>query len=129
MKTLIINSKKRNEFIDITALVEKEVQESGLRQGSCLVYCPHTTAAITINESADPAVCRDIINHLNKIVPVDPGFLHSEGNSDSHIKSSLLGASEEIIIEKGRLALGVWQALYFCEFDGPRSRKIYIKIT
>lgn len=129
MKTITLTSKGRNEFIDITASVKEAVKVSGVDKGVCLVYCPHTTAAITINESADPSVCADIINYLNKLVPASRGYLHAEGNSDSHIKSSLIGASEKLIVEGGRLILGTWQNIYFCEFDGPRSRRVFVEIN
>jgi len=109
--------------------VQEAVKNASVEKGVCLVFCPHTTAAITINESADPAVCQDIVNYLNKLVPASRSYLHAEGNSDSHIKSSLVGASEKLIIEGGRLVLGTWQAIYFCEFDGPRSRKVYVEIA
>jgi secondary thiamine-phosphate synthase enzyme len=113
---------------DITSLVQKEVSRSGLQDGVCLVYVPHTTAGITINEGADPAVCRDMVAKLNELVPRDAGYRHTEGNADSHIKASLVGSSVSVIVENGRLLLGTWQKIFFCEFDGPRSRKVYIKI-
>jgi secondary thiamine-phosphate synthase enzyme len=112
---------------DITALVQKEVSNRGVKEGICFVYVPHTTAGITINEGADPAVCQDIMAKLNEIVPKDAGYRHMEGNSDSHIKASLMGSSVAVIIERGRLVLGTWQKIYFCEFDGPRSRKVYFR--
>jgi len=128
LQSLAVNSKKRNEFIDITLLVEQEIKKTNVDKGICIIFCPHTTAALTINENADLSVQEDILNYLNKMVPSDRGYLHSEGNSDSHIKSSLLGASLEVIVESNRLVLGRWQGIYFCEFDGPRSRKVYIKV-
>ncbi len=127
METLSLNSKERNEFIDITSWVEAVVKKAAVDRGICVVFCPHTTAAITINENADSSVQKDIINYLNQMVPANKNYLHAEGNSDSHIKSSLLGASSRLIIEGGRLVLGTWQGIYFCEFDGPRSRKVYIQ--
>lgn len=128
MESITVNSEKRNEFVDISSKVKEVVRKSGVKEGVCFLFCAHTTAALTINENADPSVQDDIINYLNKLVPADKGYLHSEGNSDSHIKSSLLGASLQVIIEKSKLVLGTWQGIYFCDFDGPRSRKVYIKI-
>ena len=117
---------KREEIIDITDEVKKIVSESKIRKGICIVYCPHTTAAITINENADPDVKEDIMYALKKIVP-EIGYKHMEGNSDGHVKSSLIGISEIIIFEDSELRLGRWQGICFCEFDGPRSRKLYIR--
>jgi secondary thiamine-phosphate synthase enzyme len=128
MNIIKINSVKRNEFIDITAQVQSAVKDSKIKEGLCTVFCPHTTAGLTINENADPAVVKDILKHLEEIIPAQKGYTHAEGNSDAHIKSSLLGCSLNIIIENSSLALGTWQGIYFCEFDGPRQRKIYIKI-
>jgi secondary thiamine-phosphate synthase enzyme len=123
-----VSTSKRNELVDITKEVRKIVERGGIKEGICAVYCPHTTAAITINEGADPDVCRDILMHLEKICPKDGGYKHSEGNSDAHIKSSLVGASEVVVIKNGKLVLGTWQKLYFAEFDGPRNRKVIVKI-
>lgn len=129
MTTLKIRTQKRNEFIDITRDVAKAVRESGVSEGIVTVYCPHTTAGITINENADPSVLSDITQKISELIEKDhPAFRHAEGNSDSHIKSSLFGASETVIIEKGKLALGTWQGIFFAEFDGPRSREVFIKI-
>lgn len=116
------------EMIEITRKVQELVQESGVRFGTCLIYTPHTTAAVTINENADPDVVRDILMEIEKIIPLSDGYRHAEGNSAAHIKSSLFGASQQVIIEDKRLLLGSWQGIYFCEFDGPRSRKVYVKI-
>lgn len=118
----------RNEMVDITSLVQKEVSKSGVTDGVCTVYVPHTTAGITINEGADPDVCHDILTKLNEMVPAHAGYRHTEGNADSHIKASLMGSSVTVIVENGRLVLGTWQKIFFCEFDGPRSRKVYVKI-
>ena len=118
----------RTDLVDITSSVQKEVSKSGITDGICVVYVPHTTAGITINEGADPAVCRDILTKLNELVPPDAGYLHMEGNSDSHIKASLMGSSVSVIVESGRLVLGTWQKIFFCEFDGPRSRRVLIKV-
>lgn len=118
----------KREFRDITSEVSEAVRKRGVKNGILLVYCPHTTAAITINENADPAVMRDITMKTTKLVDEDdPDYTHGEGNSDGHVKSSLFGASEAFIIEEGRVVLGTWQGIYFAEFDGPRSRSVYIK--
>ncbi len=122
-----ITTSRRNEFIDITSLVREAIYESALVDGVAIVFCPHTTAAITINENADPGVTADILQKLSSLVPLRDGYSHAEGNSDVHVKSSLVGASETVIIEQGTLVLGVWQSIYFCEFDGPRSRNVYIQ--
>ncbi len=123
-----IRTGSRTEMVDITSLVEKEVAKIGLQEGRCMVYVPHTTAGITINEGADPAVCDDIIHTLNKLVPAQAGYRHMEGNADSHVKASLMGSSVAVILEGGRLLLGTWQKIFFCEFDGPRSRKVYVSV-
>ncbi len=128
IKEFNISTSKRNELVDITNEVKDIVKQSKIKQGICVVYCPHTTAAITINESADPAVQRDILVNLSKLIPKNGDYQHSEGNSDSHIKSSLVGASEILIIKDNNLILGTWQNIYFAEFDGPRQRKVIIKI-
>ncbi|UCG34622.1 MAG: YjbQ family protein [Candidatus Omnitrophota bacterium] len=127
MSTLHIQTKKRSEFIDITRDIQKAVNSQKINEGICVVFCPHTTAGLTINENADPCVKKDIISHLEELVPEDKPYSHSEGNSDSHIKSSLVGSSLNIIIENNQLVLGTWQGIYFCEFDGPRSRNVFIK--
>ena len=123
-----VKTRSRVEMVDITHLVQKEVTKEGISEGVCLVYVPHTTAGVTINEGADPAVCTDIMTKLNEIVPPDAGYRHMEGNSDSHIKASLIGSSVTVIIENRSLGLGTWQKIFFCEFDGPRSRKVAIKL-
>ncbi|MCQ2490451.1 MAG: secondary thiamine-phosphate synthase enzyme YjbQ [Ruminococcus sp.] len=115
-------------LVDITAEVTEAISESGVNEGICVVYCPHTTAAITINENADPDVRTDFISGVDKVFPDSKGYLHAEGNSDAHIKSSVVGASETIIVTAGRPLLGTWQGVYFCEFDGPRNRKFYVKV-
>ncbi|MFH1587488.1 MAG: secondary thiamine-phosphate synthase enzyme YjbQ [Candidatus Diapherotrites archaeon] len=124
-----LTSTRRNELIDLTSKVEAIVSESGVKNGFCLVYAPHTTAAITINENADPSVKNDILNYLSKLVPENSNFSHSEGNSDAHIKSSFVGCSEVIPIKGGKLALGTWQGVMFAEFDGPRSRKAIVNVV
>ena len=121
-----VSTKNSEEFIDITSRVEDAVKKAGVRDGICVVYTPHTTAAVTINENADSSVVRDMLASLDDIVK-DIGFMHVEGNSTAHVKSSLVGCSETIIVEKSRLQLGAWQGIYFCEFDGPRNRKVYVK--
>lgn len=128
MKEISLETHSRVEMIDITAVVQKAVSEEKIENGACLVYTPHTTAAVTINENADPDVPRDILAALDRAVPFSANYRHAEGNSAAHVKSSLVGASELIIIEKGRLVLGTWQSIFFCEFDGPRTRKVFISI-
>ena len=119
---------ERNNWIEVTGNVRDLVRESGVRNGLCVVYCPHTTAGITINENADPDVVRDLIFALEKTYPDRAEFRHSEGNSAAHLKASVIGNSATIIIRDGRLLLGTWQGIYFCEFDGPRTRRFYIEI-
>jgi secondary thiamine-phosphate synthase enzyme len=128
MKEISVETHSRVEMIDITAAVQKAVREEKIEKGICLVYTPHTTAAITINENADPDVPRDILAALDRSVPLSANYRHAEGNSAAHVKSSLVGASELVIIENGRLVLGTWQSIFFCEFDGPRTRKVLISI-
>jgi secondary thiamine-phosphate synthase enzyme len=128
MKEISIKTSSRMELIDITHLVEKVVSESKIKSGLCTIYVPHTTAAVTINENADPSVKKDIITELNKIVPFDDNYSHLEGNAAAHIKASIIGPSETILVNDGSLVLGTWQGIYFCEFDGPRTRKVIIKI-
>ena len=129
LRHLEIKSRTRTEFINITSELQEMVENSGIRNGLCHLFVLHTTAAVTINEGADPAVQRDIATFLNKLVPSDVYFTHAEGNSDAHIKSSLIGASQNILIDGGKLVLGTWQAVYLCEFDGPRSRKVAVKLS
>ena len=127
-KTINVKTHQYIEFVDITHEVRKFVSETGVTDGIILVYTPHTTAGITINENADPAVTADIQGFLKKKIPHESYFRHMEGNSPSHIMSSYISASETLIIDNGGLVLGTWQGIYFCEFDGPRSRKVYLKI-
>jgi len=129
MDEIKISSHTRSELIDISGRVQEAVENSGVVDGVCLVFVPHTTAAVTINEGADPAVRSDIEAELDKIIPWNDGYAHSEGNSAAHIKTSLVGSSETILVSGGHLVLGTWQSVYFCEFDGPRNRKCYIKIV
>lgn len=128
MGTVTVKTERREQMIDVTSEVQKEVADSGIKSGMVVCFAAHTTAAVTINENADPDVTRDILYKLNKEIPKDEGYHHGEGNSDSHIKSSLVGASEMVLIEDGRLVLGRWQGIYFCEFDGPRQRKMLVKV-
>ncbi|HEC98070.1 MAG TPA: YjbQ family protein [Nitrospirae bacterium] len=128
MKHVNVKTGARVDLIDITSEIEGLVEESEVGEGVCYLYVPHTTAGITINEGADPSVRRDIIHTLQKIVPRDAGYAHMEGNSDAHIKSSLVGTSTIVLIEQGRLQLGTWQSIFFCEFDGPRDRRVAVKI-
>ena len=128
MKEISLETHSRVDMIDITAVVQKAAGEEKIEEGVCLVYTPHTTAAVTINENADPDVRRDILAALDRAVPFSANYRHAEGNSAAHVKSSMVGASELIIIEKGRLVLGIWQSIFFCEFDGPRTRKFFISI-
>jgi len=126
---IVLKTNGRNQFIDITRQVESIVLQSGVKSGICVVYAPHTTAAITINENADPTVRKDIISSLDKLVPWrEPFYEHAEGNSAAHIKSSLIGCSQTIIVQNGKLLLGTWQGIYFCEFDGPRTRRVLVKV-
>ena len=120
---------ERENFYDVTAKVAEAVEKSGVKDGLCIVYCPHTTAGITINENADPDVVRDIIYGLEKAFPEQNGYRHFEGNSHAHIKASLMGSSCHVLIENGALKLGIWQSIYFCEFDGPRNRKVFVNIV
>ena len=125
---LTVKSKAQTELIDITAKVQDMVKSAGIGGGLCMLYVPHTTAAVTINESADPSVKADILMVLNKIVPWEAGYRHLEGNSPAHVKATIVGSSEMIAVENDRLVLGTWQGIFFCEFDGPRSRKMHIKL-
>ncbi len=125
---LSVKTKSRTELIDITSQVAEQVNPSGVRDGLCMLYVPHTTAAVTINESADPSVRGDIEMVLNQIVPWEANYKHLEGNSPAHVKATLVGASELLAIENGALVLGTWQGIFFCEFDGPRTRKIHVRV-
>jgi secondary thiamine-phosphate synthase enzyme len=125
--TTSINTRDRSEMIDITSKVEEELKRSGLKDGVCFLFVPHTTAGITINEGADPSVVGDIQATLNRLVPWEGSYRHLEGNSAAHIKSSLIGNSVIVLVESGRLRLGTWQGIFFCEFDGPRSRKVHMR--
>ncbi|HHV28267.1 secondary thiamine-phosphate synthase enzyme YjbQ [Acetivibrio mesophilus] len=126
---LSVRTSARTAMIDITSKIREVVERSGVKSGICTVFVPHTTAGITINENADPDVVSDILMEVNKIIPFEDGYSHGEGNSAAHIKASMFGFSQQIIIENSRLLLGTWQGIYFCEFDGPRNREVYVKIT
>ncbi len=128
MVELTVRTSQREEMVDVTSEIQGVVTDSGVRSGIVFCYVKHTTAGITINENADPDVTRDILYKLQKEIPQEDGYHHAEGNSDAHLKASLMGASEQILIDDGRLVLGQWQGIYFCEFDGPRSRKLIIKV-
>lgn len=128
-QTFSVRSSKQTELIDITRPVQEVVQKAGVKDGLCVIFTSHTTAAVTINENADPSVPRDILMELNKIVPFEDRYQHTEGNSSAHIKSSLVGCSQTLFIESGRLLLGTWQGIFFCEFDGPRNRQVYVKVV
>ncbi len=128
LKKINVKTNGRTEMLDITRLVQQAVREAGIPSGICTVFVPHTTAGVTINENADPDVVTDMLKEINKVVPFEDGYLHMEGNSAAHIKASLFGFSQQVIIEEGRLLLGTWQGIYFCEFDGPRNRQVYVKI-
>jgi secondary thiamine-phosphate synthase enzyme len=129
IQTVQVKSSRKTDFIDITHSVREVTRKSGVSEGICLIFVPHTTAAVTINESADPSVAQDIMMMLNKLIPPEDDYRHLEGNSPAHIKSSLLGCSKTVLVESGKLVLGTWQGIFFCEFDGPRSRKVYVNVV
>ncbi len=129
MTVVTVQTAARFEMIDITGRVAAVVRTGGIKQGFCTVFVPHTTAAVTINENADPDVPRDILAGLDRLVPLAGGYRHAEGNSAAHIKASLFGASQTVLVEDGALVLGTWQSLFLCEFDGPRTRKVLVKLT
>ena len=128
MKSLSVQTRQRCEFVDITGQVREAVRESRVESGICVVYCPHTTAAVTINENADPDVVSDLLMGLERMAPPNWPYRHTEGNSDAHLKSSLVGCSEHVLVQNGGLVLGAWQGIYFCEFDGPRQRKVHVHV-
>ena len=130
MTEFTLKTMARNQFVEVTDRVREAVAASGVRSGLCVVYCPHTTAAITVNENADPDVAHDMLLHLSRTVPKDqPGFRHGEGNSDSHVKASLVGPSVTLVVNDGEIVLGRWQGVYFCEFDGPRTRAVVMHVV
>ncbi len=128
MDEISVKTSSHTQFIDLTSKVSEVLQKAGIKDGICTVFTPHTTAGITINENADPDVPRDIIKEMGKVIPLNDGYDHIEGNSAAHIKSSLFGCSETVIIRNGSLMLGTWQSVFFCEFDGPRNRKVWVEI-
>jgi len=128
VKEISLRTERRCQLLDITKLVEEAVASSGVKDGICVLFVPHTTAGITVNEAADPSVARDISNTLSRLVPESASYSHSEGNADSHIKSVLVSPSLTLLVKGGRLVLGTWQGVFFCEFDGPRSRKLLVKV-
>lgn len=127
LRYINVRTKSRNEFVDITTELNAEIADMGFTDGIACLFVPHTTAGVTINEGADPSVRADILTTLSRLIPKDAGYRHMEGNSDAHLKSSIVGASITVVVEEGKLVLGTWQAIYFCEFDGPRHRRIGIK--
>ncbi len=129
MDQFTVNTHSRSEMVDITGEIISVLKKSGARNGVCYVFVPHTTAAVTINENADPDVPKDILAEMDKIVPLDDGYRHIEGNSAAHIKASLFGASETLLVEGGSPVLGTWQSVFFCEFDGPRTRKVIVRFV
>jgi secondary thiamine-phosphate synthase enzyme len=128
MTTIEISSRAQVEMIDITAQVRQEIHASGIQSGIAVLFVPHTTAAVTINENADPDVVRDMVMEINRLVPFEDGYRHAEGNSAAHIKSTLVGAGETILVDQGEPVLGTWQGVYFCEFDGPRRRRFFVQV-
>ncbi|MFZ5452357.1 MAG: secondary thiamine-phosphate synthase enzyme YjbQ [Thermodesulfobacteriota bacterium] len=128
-ETLTVPTNHRTELLDLTSQVQQVVKQSGVSEGLCHVFVPHTTAAVTINESADPSVKTDILMVLNKIISDQEPYRHQEGNSPAHIKSSIIGCQTTVLVNKGRLVLGTWQGIFFCEFDGPRSRRLHVKVV
>ena len=129
LKSMSVKTSGRTEMVDVTSQVENELTQSGIGEGRLTLYVPHTTAAITINEGADPAVKADILMVLNQMVPWEANYKHMEGNSPAHVKASLVGPAETVLVSGGRLVLGTWQKIFFCEFDGPRNRKLHLQIA
>ncbi|HXT75853.1 MAG TPA: secondary thiamine-phosphate synthase enzyme YjbQ [Candidatus Eisenbacteria bacterium] len=129
MQMLRVKTNRRTQLVDVTQEIEQVVAESGTKEGVCYVYIPHTTAAVMINEHADPDVASDLEGVFDRLVPHKGPYRHAEGNTDSHAKAIMVGASQVIFIERGKLALGTWQGVFFCEFDGPRERKMWVKVT
>ena len=128
METIQVKTGSRVEFVEITSNVREAVAKSGVKDGTAIVYVPHTTAGVTINEAADPSVVEDILTTLSQLVPVRASYKHLEGNSDAHVKASLMGSSINLILAGGSLSLGTWQGVFFCEFDGPRTRRVHVKV-
>jgi secondary thiamine-phosphate synthase enzyme len=128
MHKITVRTHQRSEWINMTREIAQAIRESGLENGLCLIHVPHTTAGVTVNENADPDVPADLIRFLNAKIPEDWNFHHSEGNSDAHLKASLMGCSATLPVENGKLMLGTWQGIFFCEFDGPRERQVWVKM-
>jgi secondary thiamine-phosphate synthase enzyme len=128
MDAISVETTSRSQMIDVTAQVRAAVRKSGVKSGVVMLFVPHTTAGVTINENADRDVTSDILKELDRVIPEEDGYAHAEGNSAAHVKSSVVGCQMSVFVEKGELALGTWQGIYFCEFDGPRSRKLYVKV-
>lgn len=128
-RTIAVRTEGAQQFVDITQQVRMVVRESGVKSGECHVFVPHTTAAVTINENADPNVRKDILNRLEEVAPSSGNYLHTEGNAHAHIKSSLVGASLVVFVEAGQLVLGTWQSIFLCEFDGPRTRNVMVRVS
>ncbi|GAB6037258.1 secondary thiamine-phosphate synthase enzyme YjbQ [Fundidesulfovibrio butyratiphilus] len=128
MTEISLNTSKREQFVDITAQLAALVRESGISRGVLRLHCPHTTAGLTVNENADPDVTRDLLTTLDRLIPRQGDYRHAEGNSDAHLKASLMGCHLTLLVEDGRLALGTWQGVYFCEFDGPRHRGVWARV-
>jgi len=129
IKQFSVRTSRRTQFVDVTLQVERIVAEAGVENGLCCVYVPHTTAGVAINEHADPDVASDVEAALDRLIPHKGPYRHAEGNSDSHIKALLVGTSQTVFVENGKLALGRWQGIFLCEFDGPRERKLYVKVV
>lgn len=129
MKVFQIKTSARSAVVDITGEVQRVITEAKLTKGVCFIYVPHTTAGITINEGADPHVMEDILNTLDRLIPWHGSYRHTEGNAAAHIKTSLVGSSVQVFVEEGKLVLGTWQRIFFCEFDGPRTRKVYVQLV
>ena len=126
-RELSLTTKQKTDFVDITSLIQREVSDESIEEGICFIYCPHTTAGVTINERADPSVAQDIQTFLNTLVPNNGHWSHAEGNAPAHIKAALVGNSVQVFVSQGKLLLGTWQGIFFCEFDGPRERKIWLR--
>ncbi len=129
LREISVLTRSRTELVNVDRDVASVVEESGVQEGTCLLWVPHTTAGVTINENADPSVVRDILYETEKVIPFQDGYHHTEGNSAAHIKSSLFGPSLNLVVTGGKLLLGTWQSIYFCEFDGPRSRRMFVKVV
>lgn len=129
MERISIKTHSRQELLDITEKLQESAAKTKIKDGVCFIFCPHTTAGLTINENADPSVKKDMVSALNKIIPAEANYEHAEGNSDAHVKSSLFGSSLTIFVEHGLLLLGTWQGIYFCESDGPRTREVWVKVV